>query len=103
MDDEMPGVNADNVFAVVDLTEDGEFNVIEDLWKHPGIKDTINRLNRLARVHHQLGGGQIVNRHASRLNIPPVERHRNHMSFLKERASSLMCLWVNFARSSSNL
>ena len=52
----MPGVNADNVFAVVDLTEDGEFNVIEDLWKHPGIKDTINQLNRLARVHHQLGG-----------------------------------------------
>ena len=71
MDDEMPGVNADNVFAVVDLTEDGEFNVIEDLWKHPGIKDIINWLNRLACVHHQLGGGQIVKLAYFQVENPP--------------------------------
>lgn len=41
----MSGVNQDDLFAVIDLSDEQD-NIATDLWNHPGVQDTVKRINR---------------------------------------------------------
>jgi len=104
MEDGMTGIDKGDIFAIVDLSDE-QTDITTDLWNHPGVKDTVNRLNRIAQVNERFKGRRIEkpqprNLEPSQLNdpqevyVPPSEPN----AFPEIRMGDLRIEFIEFVK-----
>jgi len=70
MDDGICGNDPDDLFAVVDLSDEQD-DIATELWNHPGVQDTVNHLNRIAQINKARFNGRTIKK--------PVSNQSKHM------------------------